>query len=120
MTTETPRHRDQSGGLIRFLGTAGRRGSARGRLRASVPLWLVMMCVLGTSAAKSSAIQRSAASLSQSPMELRIGFARPGGGYAVTTIPLETYVARVLAGEAARDSPPAALEALAVTIRTYA
>ena len=35
-------------------------------------------------------------------------------------IPLETYVARVLAGEAARDSPPAALEALAITIRTYA
>ena len=35
-------------------------------------------------------------------------------------MPLETYVARVLAGEAARDSAPAALEALAVTIRTFA
>ena len=35
-------------------------------------------------------------------------------------IPLETYVARVLAGEAARDSPPAALEALAITVRTFA
>ena len=38
----------------------------------------------------------------------------------MTTLPLETYVARVLAGEAARDSRPAALEALAITIRTFA
>ena len=44
---------------------------------------------------------------------------RPGGGYTVQTIPLETYIARVLAGEAARDSRPAALEALAITIRTF-
>jgi stage II sporulation protein D len=52
--------------------------------------------------------------------EIRIGVARPGGGYTVQVFPLETYVARVLAGEAARDSRPAALEALAITIRTYA
>jgi len=54
------------------------------------------------------------------PIQLRIGFAKPGGGYTITTIPLDTYVARVLAGEAARESPPAALEALAITVRTYA
>ena len=47
-------------------------------------------------------------------------FARTGGGYTIATMPLETYVARVLAGEAARDSQPAALEALAITIRTFA
>ena len=35
-------------------------------------------------------------------------------------MPLETYVARVLAGEALRDSQPAALEALAITMRTFA
>jgi stage II sporulation protein D len=52
--------------------------------------------------------------------ELRVGVARPGGGYTVQTVALETYVARVLAGEAARDSRPAALEALAITIRTFA
>src|SRR5262245_38050062 len=51
---------------------------------------------------------------------LRVGLTRPGGGYTIATIPLETYVARVLAGEAARESPPAALEALAITVRTYA
>jgi SpoIID/LytB domain protein len=51
---------------------------------------------------------------------LRVGIAKPGGGYTVTTLPLETYVARVLAGEAARASKPPALEALAITIRTFA
>src|SRR5207248_3326887 len=54
------------------------------------------------------------------PIDVRIGFARPAGGYSIQTLPLETYVARVLAGEAARDSPPAALEVLAITIRTFA
>src|SRR5262245_31610696 len=58
----------------------------------------------------------------QQPSErtLRVGSVNPGGGYTITTLPLETYVARVLAGEAARASKPAALEALAITIRTYA
>jgi stage II sporulation protein D len=54
------------------------------------------------------------------PSDLRIGFARAGGGYTIQTLTLETYVARVLAGEAARDSPPAALEVLATAIRTFA
>ena len=52
-------------------------------------------------------------------MTLRIGIARPGG-YVVRTIRLEDYVAGVLAGEAARNSSPSALEALAITVRTYA
>jgi len=51
---------------------------------------------------------------------LAVGVAKPGGGYTVTDMPIETYVARVLAGEAVRDSPPAALEALAITVRTFA
>jgi len=46
--------------------------------------------------------------------------AREGGGYTVRVMPLEEYVAGVLFGEAARDSNPAALEALAIAIRTYA
>ena len=52
--------------------------------------------------------------------QLRIGIAKPGGGYTIVTLPLETYIARVLAGEAMRDSEPAALEALAITARTFA
>jgi stage II sporulation protein D (peptidoglycan lytic transglycosylase) len=51
---------------------------------------------------------------------VRVGFLNSGGGYTVTSMPIETYVARVLAGEAVRDSQPAALEALAITIRTFA
>ena len=54
------------------------------------------------------------------PVSLRVGVLKAGGGYNVTTMPMETYVARVLAGEAVRDSEPAALEALAITIRTFA
>ena len=40
--------------------------------------------------------------------------------YTIQTLPLEAYIARVLAGEAARESPSAALEVLAITIRTFA
>ena len=50
---------------------------------------------------------------------IRVGRAR-AGGYDVVEVPLEDYVARVLAGEAAPRSAPAALEALAIAIRTYA
>ena len=51
---------------------------------------------------------------------MRVGFERPDGSHAIQNIQLETYVARVLAGEAAPQSPPAALEALAIAIRTFA
>jgi SpoIID/LytB domain protein len=51
---------------------------------------------------------------------MRVGFERPDGSHAVQSIPLEAYVARVLVGEAAPQSPPAALEALAIAIRTFA
>lgn len=77
----------------------------------------VGLCVLVSLAGPSAGPQRAA---DAAPTDLRIGFARPGGGYTVQTIPLETYIARVLAGEAARESPAAALEALAITIRTFA
>lgn len=42
------------------------------------------------------------------------------GATSVARIPLEVYVARVLAGEAEPNAPDAALQALAVAIRTYA
>lgn len=50
---------------------------------------------------------------------VRIGVARGDGGYTVVTVPLETYVARVLTGEALPDTPPAAFEAIAIAVRTY-
>ncbi|HZR22956.1 MAG TPA: SpoIID/LytB domain-containing protein [Vicinamibacterales bacterium] len=51
--------------------------------------------------------------------QLRVGFLR-SGRYVQENLTLETYVSRVLAGEMARESQPAALEALAITIRTFA
>jgi stage II sporulation protein D len=48
---------------------------------------------------------------------VRIG---PFGGGAASTIPLEVYVARVLAGEGEPRAADAAKQALAVAIRTYA
>jgi SpoIID/LytB domain protein len=75
-----------------------------------------VLLLLAAAGNQSSAVQRAAGA---APAELRIGFARSDGSYTIQTIPLETYIARVLAGEAARDSPPAALEALAITIRTF-
>ncbi|MBM3772831.1 MAG: SpoIID/LytB domain-containing protein [Acidimicrobiia bacterium] len=53
------------------------------------------------------------------PSVVRVGLAGPAG-YAVRVIPLEEYVAGVLTGEAARDSDPAVLQALAIAARTYA
>jgi len=41
-------------------------------------------------------------------------------GYRVERLPLETYVAQAVAGESPDDTPSAARDALAVTIRTYA
>ena len=56
----------------------------------SVPLWLSSF-----SSSRAQEPQR----------EIRIGVLRPGGGYTVQTFPLETYIARVLAGEAGARQP---------------
>jgi len=50
---------------------------------------------------------------------IRVGIGSPGST-RVRSIPLEEYVAGVLTGEAAANSDPAVLEALAVAVRTYA
>ena len=76
--------------------------------------WIVL-CVLCAAVAS-----LSSQSLDPSGLQMRVGFERPDGSHNIQSIPLETYVARVLAGEAARESPPAALESLAIAIRTFA
>lgn len=53
------------------------------------------------------------------PPVIRVGVAG-ADGYQIRTVDIEAYVAGVLTGEAARESTPAVLEALAVAIRTYA
>ena len=56
----------------------------------------------------------------QAGPSLRVGRARQGGGYDITTLELEDYVARVVAAEQAPASRPAALDALAIAVRTFA
>jgi stage II sporulation protein D len=51
---------------------------------------------------------------------IRVGVATATGAFDVREMALEDYVARVLAGEAVPRSAPAALEALAITARTFA
>jgi SpoIID/LytB domain protein len=81
---------------------------------------LTIVSGAGVPANHIAAQNRSSAQAAPAGMAaIRVGVLR-NGAYEVVTMPLEVYVARVLAGEAAPDTPPAALEALAVTIRTYA
>src|SRR5689334_23131336 len=84
------------------------------RCRWSGVGWMVVLCVLGVLC--SSAWTPRA---QETPTDtIRIGIQK-NGGYDIVTLPLETYVARVLAGEALPGSDPAALEALAIAVRTY-
>ena len=50
---------------------------------------------------------------------VRVGIAQPNGRYVVKEMTLDEYVAGVVAGEAATGSSPAALDALAIAVRTY-
>ncbi|MEQ1912347.1 MAG: penicillin-binding transpeptidase domain-containing protein, partial [Vicinamibacterales bacterium] len=50
---------------------------------------------------------------------IRIGVAQPKGGYVVKAVPLDEYVAGVVSAEAASGSGAAALDAMAIAIRTY-
>jgi stage II sporulation protein D len=54
------------------------------------------------------------------PAAVRVGILGPRGTYVVRSVPIEEYVAGVLTGEAAKDSQPAVLQALAIAIRTFA
>jgi stage II sporulation protein D len=53
-------------------------------------------------------------------LQVRLGRARPGGGYDIEALALDDYVAQIVAGEMAAGSAPAALDALAITARTFA
>ncbi|MBI3264168.1 MAG: SpoIID/LytB domain-containing protein [Acidobacteria bacterium] len=51
---------------------------------------------------------------------LNVGQIGLDGKTTIVTMPIDEYVASVVAGEQQANSPPAALEALAITARTYA
>jgi SpoIID/LytB domain protein len=77
-------------------------------------IWLVLC------ASVASLVSLASQAPDAGQLQMRVGFERPDGSHAIQAIPLEAYVARVLVGEAAPQSAPAALEALAIAIRTYA
>lgn len=52
--------------------------------------------------------------------EIRIGVMQVDGRYGIRAMAMDDYVAGVVAGEATPGAPAAALEALAVAVRTYA
>ncbi|MFN7979601.1 MAG: SpoIID/LytB domain-containing protein [Vicinamibacterales bacterium] len=54
------------------------------------------------------------------PGTIRIGVTQPDGRVVAEAIPLEDYVARVLSGEGQPKAAPAAQQALAIVIRTFA
>jgi len=62
---------------------------------------------------------RPASASLQLPAVVRVGRVTEGR-VDVQAVPLEDYVARVVAGEASRDTPAAALETFAIAARTYA
>jgi SpoIID/LytB domain protein len=63
--------------------------------------------------------QESAGPAPGADAAIRLGRAR-GGRYETERLPLETYVAAVVAGEAPAAAPDALLEALAIAARSYA
>jgi stage II sporulation protein D len=72
--------------------------------------------------ASNSAQERaSAPGAGQAPAVVRMRIGQPTAkGYAVETLDVEEYVARVVAGETSDATPAAAREALAITARTFA
>lgn len=89
------------------------------KARTSVVKQIICLCVVCVLCGVIAPFEsRSAAQEPSSPATIRIGVQR-GSGYEIVTLPLETYIGRVLAGEALPGSDPAALEALAIAIRTY-
>lgn len=93
-------------------------------MRRGIRALFVLLLALATSSGHvpgrvSLAAAPSAAQLTPNqPTTIRIGVLKDGG-YQIVQVPLEEYVSRVLVGEAAPDTPPAALQALAIAVRTY-
>jgi stage II sporulation protein D len=72
----------------------------------------------GADAARVAADAMTAAGIGTETV--RVGVARPAGGYDIVPVPLEQYVSRVVNGELGGRAPPAALEAMGMTVRTFA
>ncbi|HEX7087587.1 MAG TPA: SpoIID/LytB domain-containing protein [Vicinamibacterales bacterium] len=103
-------------GLV--LMAAGAAGTNAAQLAAEIATAQRTRAVPTKADARSSPGASGNAATSRQTL-LRVGTAQ-GRQYAVREYELEDYVARVVAGEAAPRSAPAALEALAIAVRTFA
>lgn len=90
----------------------------------AIPLAAALTMHPGAAGPRPAGLRAAAAAARSTSQDLdsgalvRIGVLR-GASYEIVSVPIEAYVARVLVGEALPESRPAALEALAVAIRTY-
>lgn len=92
---------------------------------AEAPSRAVLVVAPGASGSDAAALavrwlEPQVRATAQVGLTLRVGSAKAGGGYEVSEVPLEDYVARVVAAEQAPGGPSASLEALAITARTFA
>ena len=88
------------------------------RLRrlALVSVLLLLHLPFATGPATSAQSLATEADLDQASSGRMVTLGTPSTG-RVVTVPLETYVARVVTGEAEPSAPPAAQQAIAVAIR---
>lgn len=104
-------------------GTVVRAGTSQGVVVGVTPSRAPTtgFVLVASGASGSDAAVLAASRLAHVPPDtIRLGIAQPRGGYVVRALPLDDYVAGVVTGEAARSSSPAALAALAITVRTFA
>jgi stage II sporulation protein D len=93
----------------------------RHRLWLALLAGVAVLCTPWTSSPRSAAAQTAVtdAELEQASGRYTVNLGTPSSGRVVRT-PLETYVARVIAGEAEPSAPDAAQQAMAIAIRTFA
>lgn len=111
-------------------GTVVANGKAQGLVVAAAPpvnpTRAVVVLAPGAAGAEAAAIAADLLASRDRPRDaaaepiLKIGHVGPDGTTTVGAMPLEEYVAAVVAGEQQPGSVAAALEALAITARTYA
>jgi SpoIID/LytB domain protein len=95
------------------------RSAAIGSRAAAVVVAVVLVAAaIGARTPAQTAVSDTGLEKASDGHTVDIGLLSSGGG--VATIPLEVYVARVLAGEAEPGAADAAQQALAVAVRTYA
>ncbi len=102
----------------------GFAGIVTAEVNAELPTHAIVVLVPGGAGADAAAEAARLLAGHGAPRRLqqvRVGVARrDGSGYDVVVQALDDYVSEVVAGEMGPDAPPAALEAMAITARTFA